>query len=469
MTIRQRITLLIAGAGLFASLLFSAAVFLELVEQPFQILDKELKEAAHRLAREKIVEQKKMMALSQFPVYENNDLYYWLRISDSVSKETVYESDLARHVALPSLVTGGRTIVFAVVSTEKDRPGQKTAFRVRTVETEVEGKKFTVQIGRSMEKLIPEIEELLMGLLAGFVFSTIALIIISFFIAGKILKPIRELNESASLINEKNLQQRIPEGPGRDEFTELTRTINGMLDRLQFSFAKQKRYVADASHELKSPIAMLRLFFEEAAQRSDLPEAFQQQMDNQRLNMLRIDRLVKTLMELSVLELKTVLTREFFDLVDLGKSVLEDFAPLIERANLRVETGFSSDMMMQGDSDQIRRVLINLLDNAVKYNVDGGIIRLTFSEKSGAIRLSLYNTGPGIPAEDLPKVFDQFYRVEKSRSKEYGGVGLGLSIVQEIVRLHRGTISIDSEPGAWTLVTISFSPMEDSLAGKAEV
>jgi two-component system, OmpR family, sensor kinase len=460
MTIRQRITLLIAGAGLFASLLFSAAVFLELVEQPFQILDKELKEAAHRLAREKIVEQKIMASLSQFPADENNDLYYWLKISDSISQETVYESELARHVALPSLVTGGRTIVFAVVSAEKSRAGQKTAFRMRTIETEVEGKKFTVQIARSMEKLIPEIEELILGLLAGFVFSTMALIVVSFFIAGKILKPIRELNDTASIINEKNLQQRIPEGTGRDEFTELTKTINRMLDRLQFSFSKQKRYVADASHELKSPIAMLRLFFEEAAQRSDLPDAFQQQMDNQRLNMLRIDRLVKTLMELSVLELKTALSRESFDLTDLSKSVLEDFTPLIERANLRVETEFPSDTMMQGDSDQIRRVIINLLDNAVKYNVEGGIIRLALSKKNGAVQLSLYNAGPGIPREDLPKVFDQFYRVEKSRSKEYGGMGLGLSIVQEIVRLHRGTISIDSEPGAWTLVNISFPAME---------
>jgi signal transduction histidine kinase len=274
--------------------------------------------------------------------------------------------------------------------------------------------------------------------------------------AGKILKPIRELNDLAGDISDKNLTQRIPEGTGRDEFTELTRTINGMLDRLQFSFSRQKRYLADASHELKSPIAVLRLFFEEAAQRSDLPGAFQQQMDNQRLNMLRIDRLVKTLMELSVLELRTSLTRESFDLAELIRSVLEEFSPLIERAKIRVETRIPGALMMQGDGDQVRRVLINLLDNAVKYNVEGGHIGVTLSEKNATLHLCLNNTGPGIPADELPKVFEQFYRVEKSRATEYGGVGLGLSIVQEIVRLHRGTITIDSEPGAWTQVDISF-------------
>lgn len=457
MTIRQRITLLIAGAGFVAGLLFSVAVFLELVEQPFQILDKELKEAAHRLAREKIAGPQKMTSPSHIPADEEMDPY-WVKISDAITQETIYESDPGRLVALPPLAPGARSIAFVDVPTEKSRSGHKTAFRVRTVETEVEGRNVTVQIGRSMEKLILEIKDLLMGLLAGFIFSTMALIVFSFFIAGKILQPIRELNDLTGEISERNLAQRIPEGPGRDEFTELTRTINGMLDRLQFSFSKQKRYLADASHELKSPIAMLRLFFEEAAQRSDLPEAFQHQMDNQRLNMLRIDRLVKTLMELSVLELRTSLIRESFDLTKLIRSVLEDFSPLVERAKIRVETRIPNVLVMQGDSDQIRRVLINLLDNAVKYNIEGGLIRFTLSEENATLHLCLYNTGPGIPGEDLPKVFEQFYRVEKSRATRYGGVGLGLAIVQEIVRLHRGTVTIDSEPGAWTQVNISFKP-----------
>jgi two-component system, OmpR family, sensor kinase len=455
MTIRQRITLLIAGAGFVASLLFSAAVFLELLEQPFQILDKELKEAAYRLAREKITDPKNKTSPSPAPAGEELDPY-WLKISDAVSKETIYESDPGSHVTLPPLSLGRRTIAFAVVPTGKNHLVQKTAFRVRTIETEVEGRKLTVEIGRSMEKLILEIKDLLMGLLAGLIFSTMALIVLSFFIAGKILRPIRELNDLTGDISERNLTQRISEGTGRDEFTELARTINRMLDRLQFSFSAQKRYLADASHELKSPIAMLRLFFEEAAQRSDLPEVFQQQMDNQRLNMLRIDRLVKTLLELSVLELKNSLIRESFDLTELTRSVIEEFTPLVEREKIRVEAGIPDTLVMQGDRDQIRRVLINLLDNAVKYNVKGGLIRLTLSEKNTAIHFCLYNTGPGIPGEDLSKVFEPFYRVEKSRAKEYGGVGLGLSIVQKIVRLHRGTVSIDSEPGVWAQVDISF-------------
>ena len=107
---------------------------------------------------------------------------------------------------------------------------------------------------------------------------------------------------------------------------------------------------------------------------------------------------------------------------------------------------------LRGDKDKIRRVLINIVDNAVKYNVEEGRIQWKAFETKGGIEISLYNTGPGIPREDLSRVFDQFYRVDKSRSTEYGGAGLGLAIVQEIVRLHKGTVSIDSQEGLWTRV-----------------
>lgn len=455
MTIRQRITLLITSAGIASGILFSAAVFFELLEQPFRILDNELKETAFRLVKEITIEQPKSEPSAVCP--ENEKPFpYWLRISDSASNKIIYESDLVNKVDLPSLAPGLRRVIFAVVPNEKDRRGHKTAFRVRAIDVEAGGKKFSVQIGRSMENLVMEIDELLLGLLAGFVFSTMALILFSMFVTGKILKPIRNLNDLAGHISEENLEERIPEGTGQDEFSQLIKTINGMLDRLQFSFEKQKRHLADASHELKSPVAMLRLFFEEAAQRNDLPDTFLQQMECQRMNLLRMDRLIKTLLELSILKLKTVPILGTFNLKDIATAVLEDFAPLFEREMLCTETELPENLIMKGNRDQIRQVFINLLDNAVKYNIEGGRIKLSLFEKDGAVHLSLYNTGIGIPKKDLPKVFEQFYRVEKSRSKDYGGVGLGLSIVQEIVRLHRGTIAIDSEPGAWTQVAVSF-------------
>jgi signal transduction histidine kinase len=227
-----------------------------------------------------------------------------------------------------------------------------------------------------------------------------------------------------------------------------------MFDRLQFSFARQKQFIADASHELKSPIAMLRFFFDEAIQRRDLPEAFQQQMDNQMRNVLRMDRLVKTLLELSVLEVKTSLMPVPFSLSDLLRSVVADFMPLLEKEKIHIEANLPQALNMTGDMDYIRRVLINILDNAVKYNMENGQIMLTAAENKNNICISLYNTGPGIPEDELENVFDQFYRVEKSHSPQYGGAGLGLAIVRRIVQLHGGRVKMESLEGAWARITI---------------
>jgi signal transduction histidine kinase len=228
-----------------------------------------------------------------------------------------------------------------------------------------------------------------------------------------------------------------------------------MFDRLQYSFAKQKQLLANASHELKSPVAMLRLFFDEAAQRQDLPEVFQHQVISQGEHVLRMDRLVKNLLELSVLELKDSLTPEEFNLTDLVQSVLEDFSLILTEAKIRLDVDLPENLNMIGDKDKIRRMLINIMDNAVKYNVENGEIKFQAIERAAFIHLSLNNTGPGIPKDDLEKVFEQFYRVEKSRSLRYGGAGLGLSIVKEIVRLHHGKVSLESEAGAWTRITIT--------------
>lgn len=199
---------------------------------------------------------------------------------------------------------------------------------------------------------------------------------------------------------------------------------------------------------------MLRLFFDEAAQRRDLPEGFRRQLETQGRNVLRMHRLVRALLELSALEIKPSLTLESADIAEIARSVAADFAPLIERAGLRLETDIPERIEIRVDKDLIRGVLINLFDNAVKYNEEKGCLRFTVAEKKEGVHLSLANTGPGIPEEDLPKVFDPFYRVDKSRATKYGGSGLGLSMVREIVRLHRGTVSIGSRRGAWTSVNV---------------
>ena len=459
MKIRHKITLWIVGTGILTSLAFSLVVFLEMREQPLQILDSQLNLTCDAVAKE-VSKNPDFLEAQKF----NRTIIvqgsrYWLKIYDPLL-QPIYQSELSRIVDIPLLSNKrNRAYTFDAHLLNNDvNHGEKEeiAFRVLVVEFQVENNTYLIQLASSMEKIDEEISELLRALGFGLALSAAILFCIGYFMAGQILKPISAINSLILKINEKTLSQRIPLGKSRDEIFELSTHLNNMLDRLEFSFAQQKQYLADASHELKSPIAMLRLFFEDAAQHSDLPEVWQNKLAGLQRNLLRLDRLVKTLLALSALEVNESLNVENFCLTELILSVLEDFAPLLQKTNIHLETDIPQNIYLQGDKDKIRRVFINIFDNAIKYNFNGGEIRFNIYDDGKSVKLSLYNTGPGIPYADREKVFEAFYRVEKSRSTHYGGAGLGLSIVKKIVNLHRGVVSIESELGEWTRVDITF-------------
>jgi len=175
---------------------------------------------------------------------------------------------------------------------------------------------------------------------------------------------------------------------------------------------------------------------------------------------------VKNLLDLSALELKKNGEFQEVSLSGLVKSVLGDYEDVFAAKRITVAMEIPEELQVRGDKDELQRVLINLVDNAIKYNHTGGEIRITASKCDHGVHLSLFNTGIGIPKADLDKVFEQFYRVEKSRSLRYGGSGLGLTIVKRIIELHRGTLEMESEPGAWTRVNISLPVPAKSLQKK---
>jgi len=334
-------------------------------------------------------------------------------------------------------------------------PKDEVIFRVRVFDLNTDNFSGTIQIARPIGKLTEEIREVTFGLIFGVTLSTIILICISYFVAGRILKPINTINILAREINEKTLDKRIPLGSNRDELHVLSSSLNRMFDRLQYSFIHQKQFIANASHELKTPITLMKLFWDETVRRQDLPAAFQQQAMSQGKILLRMDRLVRNLLNLSALELKETLTPANFDLAELIQSVLEDFAVVISVENIHLKTNFPSGLQMEGDRDMIRRFLINIIDNAIKYNRKNGTIEFEVEPAADAIRITCFNTGAGVPTEELNRVFEQFYRVEKSRSLQYGGSGLGLAITRQIVRLHGGDIKMESNPDVWNRIIIT--------------
>jgi two-component system OmpR family sensor kinase len=459
MTVKTRITLFIVVAGFVSSLLFSGVVFYELIEQPFRLLDDELKEEAYRTTRMLVKRQRESdSGLLTFISREmDRD---WIEIYDGETRRTVFQSDLAEAVRLPQVNPGCRAIVHPIGAHEgikqaQDR-NQKATFRVRTFLIELDGRSFLVQIARSMEKLNEEIWDLLLGILAGLLFSTLALIAISRYMAGKILKPIGEMKDLAQDISEKNLDQRIQTGKGHDEFSELARTINRMLDRLQYSFVRQRDFLFDTSHELKTPLTTMRLAIDDLYSHDveTIPSFADENLFRLKNQVLRMERLVKDLLNLSSLETLTSIDLKPVHICELLSSLAGEYQFLADAHNIKMDIHLPNQLVIQGDAEKLHRAFSNILDNAIKYNIDGGQIELTADQSVTELMVTIANTGPGVPEAGIPKVFDQFYRVEKSRSIQHGGSGLGLAIVKRIIELHDGKVTLESKQGRWTRVTV---------------
>jgi two-component system, OmpR family, sensor kinase len=454
MTVKTRITLLIVGAGFIASLLFSVVVFLELIEQPIEIMDAMLEEEAHSitsvvLERHKTLENAKAQAISA----------NWVEIYGQSDHRLLYRSALAGSIRLSPVAPGSAAIVRVPVGPDKTRPGQGdqriVMFRVKTFRVTQEGRSFIVQIARPMEKLEDEILELVLGIISGLILSTLALVAISRYVAGKILKPVGDMQNLAREISGKNLERRIPAGPGQDEFNQLARTINGMLDRLQHSFIRQRTFLFDTSHELKTPLTTMRLVIDNICSddAQKLPQAPRENILQLKTQVLRMERLVKDLLNLSALETLARIDPQPVRLADMLSALSADYQIMADARQIQMSLDLDPSLVVQGDREKLNRAFSNILDNAIKYNCSGGRVAVTGSQSATEVTLCVANTGPGIAEDEIPKVFDQFYRVEKSRSSRHGGTGLGLAIVKRIVELHSGSVDLQSRDD-WTRMTV---------------
>jgi two-component system, OmpR family, sensor kinase len=461
MTVKTRISLLVIAAGLVSSLLFSIAVFYELMEQPLYILDTILEEEAYRATRMTVMKTKEPES-APFDDTADEGMYpYWIEIHEQATNKMLYQSSVAKLVKLSPVKPGAGAIVDADIPRDQINLGQdesrKATFRVRTFLVPLGGRMFVVQIARPVEKLEEEIWDLILGIGAGFIFSCIALIAVSRFIAGKILEPIGRMRELTKRISEKNLDMRIPTGQGGDEFNELARTINWMLDRLQNSFIKQRNFLFDTSHELKTPLTTMRLSIDEICDTDmgNLPAGARENLLQLNNHVLRMERLVKDLLNLSSLETMTSIDPKPVHITELLTTLAADYRLLAGAHKIQMDIQVPGEFIIQGDMEKLNRAFSNILDNAVKYNVDGGRIEVVGAQFDDDLTITVTNTGPGVAKAEISKVFDQFYRVEESRSLLYGGSGLGLAIVKRIVELHGGRVSFESQQGAWTRVTVS--------------
>lgn len=275
----------------------------------------------------------------------------------------------------------------------------------------------------------------------------------TYFISGHALRPIREFSDKIEKVQAQNLaDSRIEENQVK-ELNQLSVSYNRMLERLSDAFEIQRQFTANAAHELRTPLALMQvqldLYHSNRHPDSDADTVQMIKMVTEQND--RLNKMVKTLLDMS--ELQTVGRDDEIILDALVDEVLEDLEPLAEGKNIRL-IGKCKDITMVGSDILIYRLVYNLVENAIKYNHSGGQVTVTADRKEKHVYLSVEDTGAGIPEELKERVFEPFFRVDKSRSRELGGVGLGLALVREIVRVHDGSITVKSNPSGGTIFEV---------------
>ena len=280
--------------------------------------------------------------------------------------------------------------------------------------------------------------------------------VVTYFISGHALRPIREFSDKIEEVQAQNLSDSRIEENNVKELNQLGISYNKMLERLSEAFEIQRQFTANAAHELRTPLALMQVqldLYNSASHPGNDADTLQTikmvTEQNDKLN-----RMVKTLLDMS--ELQTVERDDKIILDAIVEEVLADLEPLAVEKNIKL-IGKCEDATMIGSDILIYRLVYNLVENAIKYNHPLGQVTVTAYQRNKHVYLSVEDTGSGIPKELRERVFEPFFRVDKSRSRELGGVGLGLAFVREIVRVHDGSICIKSGKTGGTIFEVTFA------------
>jgi signal transduction histidine kinase len=271
----------------------------------------------------------------------------------------------------------------------------------------------------------------------------------------RVLAPVAALTAAAEKIHAGNLAQKLPRSGNGDELDRLTGVFNAMTTRLDGSFQRIREFTLHASHELKTPLTILRGEIETELRAEKLPPAQREKLSGQLDELQRLTQIVDGLTLLTKADAGQVpLKFAPLALEEIVRDVFEDAKILARPANISVRLAAGENIAISGDRHRLRQLLLNLADNAVKYNQPGGTVEFSLRRDGADAELKISNTGKIIPPEVLPHVFERFYRGDPAHNSSVDGCGLGLSIVQWIVSAHRGTIKIESGPEKPTTVTV---------------
>jgi heavy metal sensor kinase len=274
------------------------------------------------------------------------------------------------------------------------------------------------------------------------------------FLARRALKPVDKIAQTAQKIGESDLSKRINVNT-RDELGRLAATLNEMIGRLEKAFQRQKQFTSDASHELRTPLAVIEAESTLALQKERPPGDYQQSLETVSQESRRMSSLIDQLLTLARADAGK--EQWNFTEANLGKLISDlsaDVEILCQDKGLVCQLGETPDLVVKGDEARLRELFMNVMDNAIRYTPPPGTISVSLGRDGQTAVVSIKDTGVGIPAEEIPFIFDRFYRVDKSRSRAEGGTGLGLAICKHIAEAHGGKIKVESQVGAGSTFSV---------------
>ncbi|MEO8481984.1 MAG: ATP-binding protein [Acidobacteriota bacterium] len=351
---------------------------------------------------------------------------------------------------------------FASVLSTRRRPGPFTAI--------VEGRRYRVLVASlpigSVELALPlrAYDDVIEDFFATAVVAS-PVLLISAALAGmwlsrRALRPVDAITQAAQRVSASTLDSRLPVPASQDELRRLSETLNAMLERLEAEDRKGRQFTADASHELRTPVAIIRATADVTLSRPRTDAEHRQAWLVARAQTARLGKMVDAMLQLARSDVRgRSVASETLDLADEVREVCQEMVVVATRAGLALDQSIPSTVRFRGDGEGLRTLVSALLDNAVKYTPSGGRIDVSLEQtmgEAGPIVLRVSDTGIGLPADEVEHVFDRFYRVAKDRSRETGGAGLGLAIVRAIARQHGGDAVMASLPGRGSTVTVTF-------------
>ena len=310
------------------------------------------------------------------------------------------------------------------------------------------GTRYLIEAGAPMDDVQADIRHWFMFLLG--MLPAVAVVALGggYVLVKRALTAVDRIAASAERISSYNLSERLPVTRTGDELERLSVALNRMIERLDESFQHSRRFMADASHELRTPLTIIRGEMESLVKSGELKGESRDRLGGALEEVDRLASIVEGLFAISRLDAGEAAAEKVrFDLAQLATSTADQMGLLAEDKKIQVTCSGSMGIWVEGDRARLKQVVVNLLDNAIKYTPEGGAVSLEVRAENGTAVLEVADNGVGIPQDLLPRVFERFFRVDEARSRELGGAGLGLSIVKSICAAHHGRVQVKSEPG----------------------